>query len=106
MERYQKIYRDYFGDKCCELTGVPFVHVHHIESRGMGSKKSVDVIENLMALSPDAHEYFGDKKQFKDFLIEVHLKFMEDKIPLYQYNPGHPILIEFLKRYGKIRMNF
>ncbi len=77
MKNHTKIYFDYFGyDKNsfieCEVCGAKAVDIHHIERRGMGGSKSADRIENIMALCRKHHEEFGDKKQWKEWLIKLH----------------------------------
>jgi hypothetical protein len=77
MKNHTKIYFDYFGyDKNsfieCEVCGAKAVDLHHIERRGMGGSKSADRIENIMALCRKHHEEFGDKKQWKEWLIKLH----------------------------------
>lgn len=59
-----------------EISGKPAVDVHHIEARGMGSSKEADRIENLMALTRDEHEEYGDKKQYMAMLYRRHMDFM------------------------------
>jgi 5-methylcytosine-specific restriction endonuclease McrA len=48
--------------------------VHHIEARGMGGTNEKDTIENLMGLCRKCHIEYGDKKQYKEFLKEIHAK--------------------------------
>jgi hypothetical protein len=42
-----------------------------------GSDK--DQIENLMAVCRFCHETFGDKKQFKQYLKDIHIKVLNGK---------------------------
>ena len=56
----------------CEICGKKAVDIHHIEARGMGGTKAPENIANLMALCRRCHEDFGDKKQFKSYLQEIH----------------------------------
>jgi hypothetical protein len=82
MQKHTKIYMDYFGYDLsswmpCEICGCQAVDLHHIEARGMGGSNERDVIENLMALCRGHHIFYGDKKQYKEMLIQQHLKFME-----------------------------
>lgn len=84
MENHTKIYMKYFGymvaeDVFCEVCGKQAKDIHHIEARGMGGNpsKDKDVIENLQALCRECHIEFGDKKQHKEKLKEVHLKFIK-----------------------------
>ena len=58
----------------CEVCGAQAVDVHHIEARGMGGNKKADVIENLMGLCRKCHIEYGDKKQYKEFLKDIHAK--------------------------------
>ena len=43
----------------------------------MGGTKKEDTIENLQALCRICHIRYGDKKNYKDFLIETHKKVIE-----------------------------
>jgi hypothetical protein len=82
MQKHTKLYFDYFdvdydpqsGWHNCvsELSGLPSKDLHHIEARGMGGSKHADRIENLMALTREEHEKYGDKKQYKSFLQRAH----------------------------------
>jgi 5-methylcytosine-specific restriction endonuclease McrA len=58
----------------CEVCGSQAVDIHHINARGMGGSKEADVIENLMGLCRKCHIEYGDKKQYKDFLKDIHEK--------------------------------
>lgn len=77
MKKYVKIYFDYFGyDESdfvpCEVCGTKAVDIHHIECRGMGGTKQNESIDNLMAVCRECHVKYGDKKEHKEFLKEVH----------------------------------
>jgi hypothetical protein len=77
MKHYVKVYMDYFGYDIsdfipCEVCGAKSVDIHHVEARSMGGSKLKDNIENLMALCRKHHEEFGDKKQWKEWLIKLH----------------------------------
>ena len=56
----------------CEMCGQTAVDIHHIEARGMGGSKEADTIENLMALCRDCHNRYGDIKQHKEWLQDIH----------------------------------
>lgn len=81
MKKYTKIYfqesgidpYDYIPCECCSKQAVD---IHHIDCKGMGGNPSgdKDVFENLMALCRECHEEYGDKKQYKDYLQEIHDK--------------------------------
>lgn len=74
MKNHTKIYIQYFGDGWlpCEVCGRTAVDVHHIEARGMGGGRGKDEIDNLMGLCRECHIEYGDKKQWKQFLKEIH----------------------------------
>ena len=77
MKNHTKVYLNHFGYTGedfipCETCGARAVDIHHIEARGMGGNKIGDKIENLMALCREHHLQYGDKKQYMEFLKEVH----------------------------------
>lgn len=79
MKAHTKIYLEYFGyDQSsfieCEICQVKAVDIHHIKRRGMGGSKEANKIENLMALCRKCHEDYGDKKQFMEYLQDIHTK--------------------------------
>lgn len=55
--------------------------IHHIEAKGMGgtSNPERNSIFNLMALTRDEHEKYGDRKQYKRFLKMKHMEFLMKK---------------------------
>jgi hypothetical protein len=88
MKKHVKIYMEFFdfGEQDfipCEICGGQANDIHHIHPRGMGGSKLKDKIENLMALCRYHHNYYGDKKQFKGYLQEIHddyvKKYLEDQ---------------------------
>ena len=82
MRKHTKMYFDFFNvdydhvsgwhDCVSEISGENAVDIHHIDSRGMGGSKNADRIENLMALTREEHEFYGDKKQYLEYLKQVH----------------------------------
>lgn len=83
MKKHTKIYFTYFNHKIpedvlCEVCIRPAKDIHHIEARGLGGSKSKDTIDNLMALCRGCHIEYGDKKQYMDFLKEVHTKLINN----------------------------
>lgn len=87
MKSHTRIYLDYFGYSpfdfiMCEIPGCgkKAVDICHIDARGMGGNpnKDKDVIENLMAKCREHHIEYGDKKQHKEWLKEIHLKHIQN----------------------------
>lgn len=79
MRKHTQIYLQGMGYKKtdfvpCEVCGSQAVDCHHIEARGMGGSKDKDTIENLMGLCRKCHIEYGDKKQYKEFLKDIHAK--------------------------------
>jgi len=77
MKKHTKLYLKEMGYAetdfiPCEHCGSKAVDIHHIESRGMGGTKKKDTIENLMALCRNCHYIYGDKKDLKEWLQEIH----------------------------------
>lgn len=63
----------------CECCGMTSVDIHHIENRKSGGDPlgEKDTIENLMALCRRCHEKYGDRKEFKKWLLKMHNKRLE-----------------------------
>ena len=79
MKAHTKVYLKHFGYTIsdfipCEICGKKAVDIHHLERRGMGGSISRDNIENLMALCRPHHVLYGDKKQHKEYLKNIHNK--------------------------------
>ena len=81
MKPYTKTYMKHFGYSIgdfipCEVCGSQAVDINHIDARGMGGNPtgSKDAIENLMAVCRKCHLQYGDKKDKKDYLKQIHLK--------------------------------
>jgi hypothetical protein len=77
MRNHTKVYLKYFGYSGedfipCEVCGKKAVDIHHIEARGMGGTNKADAIENLMGLCREHHLQYGDKKQYMEFLKDLH----------------------------------
>jgi 5-methylcytosine-specific restriction endonuclease McrA len=77
LKKHTKLYLAYFGfDQSdfipCEICKTQAIDIHHIECRGMGGTKQAENINNLMAVCRDCHVKYGDKKEYKEFLKEVH----------------------------------
>lgn len=83
MKKHVKIYYKHFGYALtdviqCEICTDVAVDIHHIEARGMGGKNSeADKIENLMALCRKHHDEYGDVKDMKPYLQDIHNAVME-----------------------------
>jgi 5-methylcytosine-specific restriction endonuclease McrA len=77
MKSHTKIYLKHFGydvsDRIlCEVCNAVAVDIHHIRSRGMGGSSGANDINNLMAVCRECHINYGDKKQYIDFLTQIH----------------------------------
>jgi hypothetical protein len=82
MKKHVKIYMEYFDYGIddfipCEITGQRANDIHHIDNRGMGGSENKDKIENLMALTREMHDKYGDKKQYREYLQKVHENFIK-----------------------------
>lgn len=89
---YKEVYFNYFGYDAgsfipCEITGGRYQDIHHISCKGMGGSKKKDTIDNLMALTRQAHVFYGDKKKWKDWLKMVHNSFLETQTPWLELHP-------------------
>jgi len=86
MKPYTKVYLDHFdysqGDFIpCEVTGNRAVDISHNDPRGMGGSKHKDHIENLMALSREAHHFLEMNPTYYWWFQLVHYYFMVTKVP-------------------------
>lgn len=86
MKRHTKIYLEAFGYDTndfipCEISGGVAVDIHHIESRGMGGDPlgNKDRIENLMAVTREMHNTYGDKLSYMVELFDIHRNNMLSK---------------------------
>ena len=62
-----------------ELTGLKGVDLHHIVNRD-------NRIENLMLLTREEHQRLGEIKSKMVYLLEAHLKFLEDNGVKFSYD--------------------
>lgn len=81
MKKHIKVYLKEMGYEPYELifseiSGQKASDIHHIVCRGMGGSETKDYIENLIALTREEHEKFGDKKEFILYLYVRHAIFM------------------------------
>lgn len=79
--KHVQVYYDFFDldemdDVYCEICGRKAVDIHHVFSRGMGGRKSANDIKYLMAVCREDHDKYGDKKQYRQMLIEIHFNKM------------------------------
>jgi len=83
LKQHTRLYLNYFAYHeseyiPCEVCNKKAVDIHHIDCKGMGGSKQKDYIENLQALCRECHLKYGDKKQYKEFLEEIHLKKLQE----------------------------
>ena len=84
MKKHTKLYMSFFGYDVsdtilCEVCGKVGVDLHHINCRGMGGSNEKDNISNLMCLCRECHIEYGDKKQHKEYLQNIHDYFISLK---------------------------
>lgn len=82
MKAHTKVYMQAFdyGEQDfipCEICGSRAVDIHHIERRGMGATDQKNDIVNLMGLCRLCHIRYGDKKNFIEWLKEIHQQVMQ-----------------------------
>lgn len=92
MQKHTTKYKKFFGlgmdeGGVSEISGQPAHWVHHIDARKMGGTTDprIEHIENLMAITKDEDEEYGDKKQFKDWLKQIHRAFILDHKPDHKF---------------------
>ena len=85
MKKHTKLYFSFFGyDESdfipCEVCGDQANDIHHIECRGMGGTKERENIDNLQALCRLCHVKYGDKKEYKEFLKDIHYDYKYGRV--------------------------
>ena len=82
LVKYKRIFLKYYGLSeydtimCWYCEKRVAVDLHHIVSRGMGSSKKLDVIENLIPLCREDHSNYAVIKQ-KDKLKQIVMEKMK-----------------------------
>jgi hypothetical protein len=76
MKNYTKVYLDYFGYDIsdfihCEVCGKRAIDINHIQARSI-RKDLLNDITNLMAMCREDHIKYGDKKQYREYLQNIH----------------------------------
>ena len=66
----------------CEMCNSRAVDIHHIDARGMGGSNDKDHIDNLMAVCRECHIEYGDKKEHKDWLKQIHSVYIIQRVKL------------------------
>lgn len=84
LKKHTKVYLNaVYPDYCegeflpCEKCGRRLIDIHHLEAKGMGGSKILDIIENLMGLCRKCHNEFGDEERYMSMLTEIHKKFLD-----------------------------
>jgi len=85
MKSHVKLYLSFFGYDTssfipCEVCGKEAQDIHHIECSGMGGTKKKDHIDNLQSLCRECHIEYGDKKQHKEYLQDIHNLLVEQRL--------------------------
>jgi 5-methylcytosine-specific restriction endonuclease McrA len=78
MQKHVKNYLKYFGYGIddfvkCEVCSFEAVDLHHIIYRSQGGS---DGVENIIALCRDCHNAAHDCEITKEYLFDIHKKFM------------------------------
>ena len=72
MKPYVKLYLDHYGLHGefipCAVCGQESVDIHHIEPKGIGGRKGMDRIDNLIALCRKCHEDAHRSKLERQYL--------------------------------------
>jgi hypothetical protein len=84
MKPYTKTYLNHFGYTIadfipCEVCGAEAKDIHHIQARSIRKDLQND-ISNLMSLCRSCHVYYGDKKQYKEFLQNKHNEILNNSL--------------------------
>lgn len=108
--KHTEVYDSFFGtspgNRVCELTGKSPADVTHIHAAGMSADISKHRISNLMALCREAHLYFGDKKEYYEFLTIAHQDYILNKIPHVHLEDHADAFTAFcIETYGSINFN-
>lgn len=64
----------------CAFTGRRAVDLHHIYARGMGGTKSKDELVNLMPLTREAHDTYGDRPVYREDLIKRNFAHINQRL--------------------------
>ena len=96
--KHRKIYREHFGlgpddFAPCEVSGGRGSDVHHIfgrvkcEAWDTYGITHADDIHNLMFLSRDIHQWAGQNEFYNEWLMKIHLGFLDDGITGFAREP-------------------
>lgn len=77
VKKHVKLYLEGFNYSVsdyipCEVCNARAVDIHHIYARGMGGTNKPDTLSNLMALCRECHIKYGDKKEYREYLLDIH----------------------------------
>ncbi len=78
MKRHVKLFLEAHGYPDwipCAVCGATAVDIHHIEPKGMGGRRSADVIANLIALCRECHTKAHANLITKEELYEARKPF-------------------------------
>jgi len=87
MKNHVDIYRQFWWDELtlgqteqCNVCGEWGGDIHHLSSRGLGSSKLKDFIENLVCLCRSCHNKCHSNKEFNIKARVINLRNIADKL--------------------------
>ena len=87
MQKHTKIFQDFWWDELtlsqteqCAVCSQWGADIHHISSRGLGSSKYKDFIENLICLCRSCHLRCHSDKNFNKKARIINLRLIADKL--------------------------
>jgi len=87
MKNHVDIYRQFWWDELtlaqteqCNVCGEWGGDIHHLSSRGLGSSKFKNYIENLICLCRNCHNKCHSNKEFNNKARVINLRNIADKL--------------------------
>ena len=97
MVNYKKVYLNALGlDETSfiqsEISTEKAVDIHHIIGRG---KKGKDIIENLMAVTREEHNKYGDRRCYMVMLLKIHRQFLRNNNVIFSEEYFNEIIYKY-----------